>query len=97
MNTTFACAALFHVDKINAQSPPPSSEANPKETFKVTSVPTENGSYTISPKIGKDSTVPAGTVLRIKATPQSGYKLDAVYDVSSSTKASSGLIWYDIA
>lgn len=49
------------------------------ETFTVTLVPEENGSYTIEPKIPADGKVAAGTVLTLKAKPSSGFKLDATY------------------
>jgi acetyl esterase/lipase len=67
---------------LNAQTLPSALsalKANSAETFNITSVPAENGSYTSSPKIGKDGKVPAGTVLTIKAKPAPGYRLDAVY------------------
>ena len=50
-----------------------------QETYLVTEVPAENGSYVVSPDIPEDGKVPAGTVLTIKATPAPGYSLDAVY------------------
>jgi acetyl esterase/lipase len=49
------------------------------ETFTITAVPAQNGSYAISPKIPDDGKIPAGTVLSVKAKPASGYSLDAVY------------------
>ncbi len=49
------------------------------ETFTITLVPAENGSYTINPKIPADGKVPAGTVLTVAAKPSPGYSLDAVY------------------
>jgi acetyl esterase len=64
---------------LKAQRLPSSSEAKPAETYTVTSVPAENGSYTISPKIPEDDRVPAGTILTIQAKPADAYKLDAVY------------------
>ncbi len=64
---------------LHAQAPNSSSKANPVETYTVTSVPTENGSYTITPKIPADGKVPAGTILTVKAKPASDYSLDAVY------------------
>ena len=73
----FTCMLAFST--IYAQSPSASLEASSKETYKVISVPSENGSYTISPTIGNDNTVPAGTVLTVKAKPQKGYSLDAIY------------------
>ena len=76
--TTLIYAVVFLLGKLNAQTLP-SSPANPIEKYSITSVPAENGSYTISPKIREDGKVPAGTVLTIKAKPASGYNLDAVY------------------
>ncbi len=49
------------------------------ETFKVTAVPSENGSYTVNPEIPADSMVAAGTELTISATPADGYSLDCIY------------------
>jgi acetyl esterase/lipase len=77
--TTVPCAVLLLVANLHAQTPTSSSKAAPIETYSVTFVPAENGSYTISPKIGDDGKVPAGTVLRVKAKPAFGYTLDAVY------------------
>src|SRR5690606_2161157 len=50
-----------------------------KETFTVTMVPSENGSYTINPKIPENGQVQAGTVLTVKAKAGAGYALDAIY------------------
>lgn len=50
-----------------------------QETFTVTPVPAENGTYAISPELPKDGKVPQGTVLTVTAKPSSGYSLDAVY------------------
>jgi acetyl esterase len=69
---------MFSVSNLNAQSLP-SSSTNLKETYNVTPIPAENGSYTISPEIGTNSKVPEGTILTVKAKPAPGYKLDAVY------------------
>jgi acetyl esterase len=52
---------------------------NDDETFTVTLVPAENGSYTIDPKIPADGKVAAGTVLTVEAAPASNYSLDVVY------------------
>jgi acetyl esterase len=49
------------------------------ETFTVTLVPAENGTYSINPKIPDDGKVPAGTVLSVTAKPSSGFSLDAMY------------------
>ncbi len=77
--TTVIYAVVLLVGRLNAQTLPSSSKANQIETYSITSVPAENGSYTISPEIPKDGKIPAGTVLTIKTKPASGYKLDAVY------------------
>jgi acetyl esterase len=76
--TAVVYAAILPDSNLNAQSIT-SSKADTVETFIVTSVPAENGSYTISPKIPADGKVPAGTILTVKAKPQSRYSLDAVY------------------
>ncbi|RNI31382.1 alpha/beta hydrolase [Rufibacter latericius] len=67
-STNSAAALLF-----------PKGEEKPAETFTVTPVPAENGSYKITPKLPADGKVPAGTVLRVKAKPASGFSMDAVY------------------
>ena len=77
--TTLLLVPMSLTTFLNAQTLPSSLKANSAETFNITSVPAENGSYTISPKIGEDGKVPAGTVLTIKAKPAPGYSLDAVY------------------
>lgn len=76
---TIVFTSLLSLTTISAQSLSASSDANPKETYKVTSDPAENGSYTIDPKIPADGKVKAGTVLTVKATPASNYSLDAIY------------------
>lgn len=50
-----------------------------EETFVITLVPSENGTYSIEPKIPADGKVAAGTVLTVSAKPATGYSLDAVY------------------
>jgi len=55
------------------------SQSMNKETFTVTMVPSENGSYTISPKVPENGQVEAGTVLTVKAKAGAGYALDAIY------------------
>jgi hypothetical protein len=77
--STVSCAALLPFTYLNAQASPSSSKASPIETYSVTADPAENGTYTISPKIGDDGKVPVGTVLRVKAKAALGYALDAVY------------------
>ncbi|MBR9854066.1 MAG: alpha/beta hydrolase [Algicola sp.] len=58
--------------------------ANPKnivvqETFKVTQVSPEHGSYVVTPEVPADGMVPSGTELTVTATAAKGYSLDAVY------------------
>lgn len=76
---TFVLITMLHATSLNAQSLPTSSKPNSTEKYVVTSVPAENGSYTISPKVPEDGKVPEGTLLTVKAKPATGYKLDAVY------------------
>lgn len=52
---------------------------SPAQTFTVTAVPAENGSYTINPKLPADGKVKAGTKLTVTAKPAAGYSLDAIY------------------
>lgn len=52
---------------------------NAQESFTVTLVPSEHGSYTVSPSIPEDGKVAVGTELTITASPDSVYALDAVY------------------
>ncbi len=75
--TTLVLAAMLLVTNLNAQTS--STKVKSVETYTVTPVPAENGSYKISPKIPEDGKVPAGTVLTVKAKPASAYSLDAVY------------------
>src|SRR4028118_1619609 len=77
--TTLLLVSMSLTTFLNAQTLPSSLKANSAETFIITSVPAKNGSYTISPKIGEDGKVPAGTLLTIKAKPAPGYSMDAVY------------------
>jgi len=49
------------------------------ETFKITPVQAENGSYSVSPEIPADSMVAAGTELKIAATQADGFSLDCIY------------------
>lgn len=77
--TALVYAAALSVTKLNAQTSASSLNGESVKTFTVTSVPAENGSYKISPKIPDDGKVPAGTILSVKAKPASGYSLDALY------------------
>jgi acetyl esterase len=77
--TTFIYVFVLLTSELNAQTVSSSSKQESAETYTVTSVPAENGFYTISPKIRKDGEVPAGTLLTVKAKPAPGYRLDAVY------------------
>ncbi len=79
VKTAVVYAVAWPVTNLNAQTSSSSSKVESVETFNVMAVPTENGSYTISPKIPDDGKVPAGTVLSVKAKPASGYSVDAVY------------------
>jgi acetyl esterase len=73
-----ACTANVNLsDSVQVSQQVEDSLAN--ETYLVTEVPAENGSYVISPDIPEDGKVPAGTEITIKATPSAGYSLDAVY------------------
>lgn len=49
------------------------------QTFTITPVPSENGTYTITPKLPADGKVNNGTVLTVTAKPEKGYSLDAIY------------------
>ena len=64
---------------VHCQSNTSSEQLMPGKKFVVTPVPAENGSYTVSPELPADSLVAAGTTLTVKATPDAGYSLDAVY------------------
>lgn len=77
--TTFIYVVVQLTSGLNAQTVSSSSKKKLVETFTVTSVPAENGAYTISPKIREDGEVSAGTLLTVKAKPAPGYRLDAVY------------------
>ncbi|MES2371134.1 MAG: alpha/beta fold hydrolase [Bacteroidota bacterium] len=77
MMTVIAFAVQLSIGKLLAQTSP--LKAATAEKFVITSVPSENGSYTISPKIPADGKVPGGTVLKVKTKPASSYTLDAVY------------------
>lgn len=50
-----------------------------QKAFKVTQVPSEHGSYVVSPEIPADGIVPSGTELTVTATATAGYSLDAIY------------------
>ena len=56
--TTVVYAAMLPTTTTNAQTSSASSKTKAGETFTVTSVLAENGSYTISPKIPEDGKVP---------------------------------------
>ena len=55
------------------------AQATGTETFTVTQVPAENGSYTIQPAIADATRVKAGTVLTVIAKPSPKFRLDAIY------------------
>lgn len=50
-----------------------------QDSYQVTIVPPENGSFTLSPEIPPDGNVKTGTEITIKAWPAVGYSLDAIY------------------
>lgn len=58
---------------VNAQS------SIPAESYTITQVPAENGSYSIEPPIPENGKVSAGSVLTVNAKPSPGYSLDAIY------------------
>jgi cell division protein YceG involved in septum cleavage len=70
---------MLPATNLNAQAMSSSSKAHSTVRYTITSVPAENGFYSISPKIPKDGKVLEGTVLTVKAKSASGYKLDAGY------------------
>ena len=74
-----ASVIISLVTTMNAIAKIPFSKAQPVDTYTVTLVPAENGSYTITPTIPEDGKLPAGTILTVKAKPASGFSLDAVY------------------
>ncbi len=55
------------------------AQATGTETFTVTQVPAENGTYTIQPAIADATRVKAGTVLTVVAKPSPKFSLDAIY------------------
>ncbi|WP_162339604.1 alpha/beta hydrolase fold domain-containing protein [Cyclobacterium salsum] len=55
------------------------ADKNSADNYQVTFSPAENGSFSIWPEIPPDGMVKAGTALTIKASPASGYSLDAIY------------------
>jgi len=50
-----------------------------KNTFTITLDPVENGSIQVEPAVPKDGQVKGGTVLKVTATPASGYAFDSGY------------------
>lgn len=74
----FICEVLLPVNNVYSQALT-SSKAGSAETFTVTAVPAEKGSYTVRPSLPQDGKVRSGTVLTVKAKPASGYALDAIY------------------
>lgn len=49
------------------------------QTYRVTLVPPENGSFTLRPQLPADGRVPPGTEFTIYARSNAGYSLDAIY------------------
>ncbi len=72
-------AAVLSSCNSGSNSSKKETAATSDETFKVTVVQSENGSYTVSPKIPADSMVAAGTELKITAKPANDYSLDCIY------------------
>jgi acetyl esterase/lipase len=58
---------------------PTAKDTQGQQTFEVKKLPAVHGNYSVSPGIPADGKVPAGTVLTIKASPDKGYRLDAVF------------------
>ncbi len=56
-----------------------SAQTVPAEGFNVKIVPSENGTVKIKPNIPDGGKVPAGKVLKVRASPAPGYSLDAIY------------------
>ena len=57
----------------------PGELQSPETMFSVTLDPVENGSISIEPKLPDDRKVKPGTVLKVTATPASGYAFDGGY------------------
>jgi len=57
----------------------PGDSESPESKFTVTLDPIENGSIRIEPKLPEDGKVKPGTVLKVTATPASGYAFDSGY------------------
>lgn len=70
-------AALILLSSMSVSKADPMNSE--KESFKVTLVDAENGSFSVSPAIPADGMVEAGTEITITAKPASGYSLDVVY------------------
>ncbi|MCG6189586.1 alpha/beta hydrolase [Maribellus maritimus] len=56
-----------------------SAVINAQKTYQIVVDETKNGSIEIEPKIPSDGKLPEGTILKIRATPDEGYVLDAGY------------------
>ena len=80
MKTFFAISAIIIIMAGLCVPAPARAQTNAATTFFTVKVdaPT-NGSLKIVPPIPEDHKVPAGTVLKIKATPAPGYALDSGY------------------
>lgn len=72
--TTILSILLFLAISFDLQA-----QSMTSETFTVTAVPSEGGTYTISPTLPENGQVPAGTILTVKAKAASGFALDAIY------------------
>ncbi|WP_220473480.1 alpha/beta fold hydrolase [Flagellimonas aequoris] len=77
VKNVLSICSLFIFGTVMASTPKIDIEA--QETFLVTLVAPENGTYTVSPELPADGKVVAGTELTVTATPSEGYSLDVVY------------------
>src|SRR5262245_18917791 len=75
MNPTIRALVIIGLSVMFTGSP----QAQPAGTFSVTVDPVVNGRLQITPAIPEDRAVPAGTVITMTATPNSGYVLDSLY------------------
>src|SRR6185369_16322068 len=73
---TFALVPFICVLSMTAL---PADLESPKATFTVTLDPVENGSIKLEPKLPEDGKIKPGTVLKVTATPASGYAFDSGY------------------
>ncbi|RYG00081.1 MAG: hypothetical protein EOO02_15630 [Chitinophagaceae bacterium] len=79
LRKTFTAAVVILSTSFALIAHPAGSDTKIMESFTIKSVPSINGSYTVSPAIPADGKVAAGTELTIKAKPSAGYSLDAIF------------------